>query len=85
LMTGDVLQLHVGGSKILVRVVKMGSNGVISLAPLSEGNVDARNRDRDSGFRYLTKSPGSLQSAKARMATVSPIGELSYPQRKAQD
>lgn len=59
-----------------MRVVKIGQNGQIFMAPVNEANVDARNRDKQDPFSYVSKMAGSLQTAKARRVTISPIGEL---------
>lgn len=83
LMRNDVVCLG-GGNKDgagrqVLRVVKIGLTGQFFMAPLHEGNVDARNRDKNDPFKYVSKMPGSLINAKARLATVSAIGELKDP------
>ena len=78
LVVDDCIHLVVDGSTVLMRVVKMGANGVLALAKAHEANVDARNRG-DSGFRYTTKSASSLRSAHARRVTISPIGDVRDP------
>jgi CRISPR-associated endonuclease Csn1 len=77
LFINDLLQLKEDGTKRLFRVATIRSNGQISLAEHFESNVDARQRDRTSGFSYLSKSAGSLQKSGARAVNVSPIGMLS--------
>jgi CRISPR-associated endonuclease Csn1 len=49
------------------------------MANISEANVDARNRNKEDPFVYISKMAGSLQTAKARRITISPIGELRDP------
>ena len=60
----------------LMRVVKIGGNGQIFFAEHNEANVDARNRDKENPFTYVSKMAGSLQKTQARKVMVSPIGEL---------
>lgn len=77
LIRNDCVRLEVAGQMQIMRVVKMKSNGEITLAPLHEANVDARNRDKQDVFTYMYKTAGSLQKAHARQITISPVGELS--------
>jgi CRISPR-associated endonuclease Csn1 len=60
-----------------MRVVKMASNGQITLAEHNEANVNERNNDKEDYFKYISKMAGSLQTAKARRVTISPIGEVN--------
>ena len=76
LMINDVVRLEVTGSVRTMRVTNISGNGQVFMADLHEANVDARNRDRNSDFKYISKMAGSFQSAKARQATVSAIGDL---------
>jgi len=64
---------------LTVRVVKMTGNGQVFFAPHNEANVDARNADKQDPFVYLSKTAGTLQKARGRRVTVSPIGELRDP------
>lgn len=75
LFINDYLQLSAGGAKRLYRIATISGNGQIFMAEHFEANVDARNRDRDSGFSYVSKRAGSLKEALGRRVTVSPIGE----------
>ena len=60
-----------------MRVVNINANNCqIFMAPTNEANVDARNRDKQDPFAYTSKYAGSMQKAKARQVTISPIGEL---------
>lgn len=83
LMRNDVVCL--GGAdegasdRQVLRIVKIGLTGQFFMAPLHEANVDARNRDKDDPFTYVSKRPGSFMASKARLAVVSPIGELKDP------
>ena len=79
LMIDDCVRLELDGREETMRVVKIGSNGQVFMAPLNEANVDARNRDKNNPFSYVSKMAGSFQQAKARRITISPIGELRDP------
>lgn len=80
LVIGDSVRLEVDGQPRVVRVVKInGNNGQIFMAPVHEANVDARNADKQDPFSYVSKYAGSLQKARARRVTISPIGELRDP------
>ena len=62
-----------------MRVVYIAVNGQIFMAPIHEANVDARNRNKEDSFSYVSKMAGSFQKARARRITISPIGELRDP------
>jgi CRISPR-associated endonuclease Csn1 len=80
LVIGDAVRIDVDGREETFGVVKMSAGtGQIYMAPLHEANVDARNRDKASGFVYTSKYAGSFQKARARQVSVSPIGELRDP------
>ena len=79
LMIGDVVKLELNEQMTLMRVVKMSGAGQVFMAPLHEGNVDARNSDKNDPFTYASKMPGSFQKALTRRVTISPIGELCDP------
>ncbi|MCL1887110.1 MAG: type II CRISPR RNA-guided endonuclease Cas9 [Betaproteobacteria bacterium] len=80
LMRNDCLQFENNGELQIMRVVSIRTDGAITFAAPVEANVDARNRDKEDPFSYFRKTAGTLQQAKARLVTVSPIGELRiYP------
>lgn len=79
LMIDDFIRLEIDGRQRVMRVASINAAGRLSLADHNEANVDARNRDKESSWRYIYKQAGSLQAAKARRITVSPIGELRDP------
>lgn len=79
LINDDVIKLDIDGHTELMRVASMNAAGRLSLAAHNEANVDARNRDPGGSWRYTYKQAGSLQKAKARKVTISPIGELRDP------
>lgn len=66
--------------KRLLRVQKL-SLGNITLAPINEANVDARNRDKDDSFKFIYKSPGALKSLNARKVHISPTGLINHEKR----
>ncbi|MDH5611110.1 MAG: type II CRISPR RNA-guided endonuclease Cas9 [Gammaproteobacteria bacterium] len=83
LMINDYVRLNVGDTTRTMRVAKISGNGQIFLSEHNEANVDARNRDKNEPFSYISKMAGSLQKAKGRRVTVSEIGELRDPGYKS--
>jgi len=79
LMIDDLIRLNIDGSTRTMRIVKMGINGVITLADHNEANINARNSDADNAFKYVSKMAGALQTAKGRRVVVSEIGDLRDP------
>lgn len=79
LMIDDMVRLQIDGQLKIMRIVAIPASGQMVMAPHNESNVDARNRDKTSGFKYTTKTPGSLQAAQGRHITISEIGELRDP------
>ena len=82
LMLDDSIRLEIDGSVRTMRVATLSGNGQVFMADAQEANVDSRNRDKTESFAYLSKYAGSLQKAKARRVTISPIGELRDPGSK---
>jgi len=79
LMANDCVVL--GEDSTVYRVQKI-SSGVIVLAPVNEGNVDARSRDKDDPFNFIGKSPNSLKQSGARRVFIDVIGSVKDPVRK---
>lgn len=79
LMINDIVRLVDDDGMRTWRVAKISGNGQIFFADVHEANVDARNRDKNDPFSYVSKMAGSLSKAKARRVTISPIGKLSDP------
>ena len=79
LMIDDMVALFDEGKTKVMRVATISGNGQIFMAPHNEANVDARNRDAASGFKYISKTPGSLQTAQGRRVTISEIGKIHDP------
>jgi CRISPR-associated endonuclease Csn1 len=75
-MLDDAIRLDVKGDLRTMRVATLSGNGQIFMADMTEANVDARNRSKDDVFSYVSKMAGSLQAAKGRKISISPIGEL---------
>ncbi len=75
----DYVRLGTDGTTRIFQIASINSAGRLTLANHQEANTDARNRDKDGNWRYTYKQAGSLQSAKARRVSVSPIGELRDP------
>ncbi|GAB4122467.1 MAG: hypothetical protein Fur0026_14480 [Sideroxydans sp.] len=79
LMINNIVRLLVEDHVRTMRIATLSGNGQIFMADIQESNVDARNRDKKDPFAYVSKMAGSLQKAKARRVTISPIGELHDP------
>jgi CRISPR-associated endonuclease Csn1 len=79
LMIDDFVRLEHEGKLRTMRVASVNTAGRLSLAAHQEANVDARNRDQDGDWRYTYKQAGSLQTARGRRISISPIGELHDP------
>ena len=75
----DFVRLLIDGRSRTMRVVSINTAGRLTLADHNEANVDARNRDVNGDWRYTYKQAGSLQSARSRKVTLSPIGEPNDP------
>lgn len=79
LINGDFVKLDLEAREAVMRVVSINAAGRLTLAEHYEANVDARNKNGDDPYAYTYKTSGSLQKAKARRVTISPIGELRDP------
>lgn len=79
LLINDSLRLTVDNKVMSMRVASLSANGQIFMCELNEANVDARNRNQNDSFAYLSKTPGALQKIQARQITISPIGEINDP------
>lgn len=79
LMKNDVVRMDVDGEIQTMLVIKIPSNGQVFMAGIGEANSDARNKDANDSFAYISKTAGTLQKAAARRVTISPIGELRDP------
>ena len=79
LMINDLVRLEIKGDVRIMRIAVIKSSGQIFMSDHNEANVDARNRDKGDAFGYISKSIGTLKSAKGRRITVSAIGEVRDP------
>jgi CRISPR-associated endonuclease Csn1 len=79
LMINDIVCIKIDSENRIMRVVKISSAGQMFFAAHNEANVDARNRDKENPFTYISKYPGSLKSIQGRHVTISVIGELHDP------
>ena len=75
LMLNDFVKLFVDEVRTVMRVVTINSAGSVFMAQVFEANVDARNRDAQNSFRYISKTASSLQKSQAQQVTISPIGD----------
>ena len=59
-------------------IAQMGAQQ-LSLSPLNEANVDARNRDKSDPFKYLLVGSGTLQKYKFRKIGIDTLGRITDP------
>lgn len=76
LMINDTVRMTIENQRKIMRVATISKNGQIFFAEHMEANADARNRDKNNIFGYVSKTAGSLQKTDAHHATVSVIGEV---------
>lgn len=79
LMIGDYLRAEFKGQLRLLNIKKIKSNGGIFVAQANEANVRQREDSKDPALIYGSFSAGSLQKARGRQVTVSPIGDMRDP------
>jgi CRISPR-associated endonuclease Csn1 len=82
LQINDCVEIEREGLKQIMRVQKLSKPSRIDLALHNEANVDARHRNNDDNFKYLSKSAGALQNLNPRKVHISPSGLLSYENRR---
>jgi CRISPR-associated endonuclease Csn1 len=79
----DVLAIErPGESRKLMRVVKFGQNGQITLAePQQSGDLKRRDAApiEEDPFKYFAPTPGGLKAAKARQIRIDEIGRVLDP------
>ena len=75
----DMVMLERDGETIIGYVQKMKQNGSIFVAPHTEANADARDRDPKDDFKLIQLGAGSLVKAKARRVIVDEMGRLRDP------
>lgn len=79
----DVLGIeHEEGQRKLVRVVKFGQNGQVTLAELQEAG-DLKRRDaapnEEDPFKYFAPTAGGLKRVKARQVRIDELGRVLDP------
>lgn len=79
LVIGDYVRANFGSEMRLLSVKKIRSNGGIFVAEHNEANVRQRADQKDTALIYGSFTAGSLQKARGRYVTVSPIGDLHDP------
>lgn len=75
----DMVMLERDGETIVGYVQKMKQNGSIFVAPHTEANADARDRNPKDDFKLIQMGAGSLVKAKARRVFVDELGRLRDP------
>ena len=75
----DMVMLEREGETIIGYVQKMKQNGSIFVAPHTEANADARDRNPNDDFKLIQLGAGSLVKAKARRVIVDEMGRLRDP------
>jgi hypothetical protein len=78
LRKGDFLRMELDGLSKIMRIAKF-SEGMVALAEHQEANVDARTRDKSSGFKYVFKSPSALKPVAARVIGIDVLGYVNDP------
>lgn len=69
-----------GGEREILRVVKFGGNGQVSLAAHNEaGPLKARDSDGGDPFKYVSAMAGSLKKIKARQIRIDELGHIHDP------
>ncbi len=80
LIAGDCIAVEgTDGARKILRLLKMESVGSMYFAHVREGNVDARDRNKDLTFKMLKKNPNPLRELCARRVFVDPIGRVFDP------
>jgi CRISPR-associated endonuclease Csn1 len=74
----DMVAFGQGAARQILCVVKMSGSQVM-LADPKEGNVDARNRDKNDPFSYISASARRFVHERARKIWVDPSGRIVDP------
>ncbi len=75
----DMIAVERDGQTILGYVQSMHIANGLYIAPHTEANADARNRDASDPFKFIQMSANSLFKAKARRVHVDEMGRLRDP------
>lgn len=75
----DMVMLERDGKSLIGYVQSMHVANGLYIAPHTEANADARNRDKADPFRFIQIGAGPLVRAKARRVIVDEMGRLRDP------
>ncbi len=75
----DMVAIERDGETVIGYVQSMHVKNGLFIAPHSEANADARDRDKDDPFRFIQMSAGPLVKANARRVRVDEMGRLQDP------
>ncbi len=75
----DMVMLERDGETLVGYVQKIKQNGSIFIAPHTEANADARDRDSKDDFRLIQIGAAPFIKAKARRVFVDEMGRLRDP------
>lgn len=75
----DMVRLERDGVTVLGYVQKLDRANGLFIAPHTESNADARNRDKTDPFRFIQMSAGPLIKANARRVYVDEMGRMRDP------
>lgn len=75
----DMIAIDRDGERFIGYVQKLDVANGLFIAPHTEANADARNRDTNDSFRFIQMGAGSLIKANARRVFVDEMGRLRDP------
>ncbi len=75
----DMILLERAGEKFVGYIQKMKQNGSLFVAPHTEANADARDRDSKDEFKLISMGAATLIKNKARRVFVDEMGRLRDP------
>ncbi len=81
LFKNDMIELEQDGLKKIYYVVKLSSNGQITIVEHAEANADKRNSDKRDPFTFWAPVATTLQKMNAKALFVTPAGKVIYKAR----
>ncbi len=75
----DMVAIEREGQTVICYVQKLTEGNGLYLAPHTEANADARNRDKSDPFKFIQMSATPLMKAKLRRVYVDEIGQVRDP------
>ncbi len=75
----DMVALERDGEPLIGYVQSMHVRNGLNIAPHTEANADARNRDKNDPFKFLLMGANTLVRSKIRRVTVDEIGRVRDP------